>query len=224
MVTSSSESDTFYLDNSIFISSANHKKLSYSSEARHSNRNFPLGLVFSESLHSLVISSSFTTSTCFFFFILVLMWLTWLLKKVGFDSALQVITLVTASILAGISTGWLAQTVGARQGEEYVFQAKNFSGLGFLLWFVILAIIFMAGRSYLRRHTFEIGIIIFYLVTYWLLEVSARIFESGLLLVLLAGLMLPGWRKQLFIAVVLGSGTVQWLMQLGQPALGFGVG
>jgi hypothetical protein len=59
--------------------------------------------------------------------------------------------------------------------------------------------------------------------TYWLIEVTARIFESGLPLVLLAGLSLSGWRRVVFLFAVLGSGSLMWLMRLGQPAMGFGI-
>ena len=159
-----------------------------------------------------------------FFFILVLLWLTWALKAIRFDPLLRAMAFVAVGIIAGFGTGWLAQAVGARQAGVYDFQRPDVSGLGFLLWSIILVVFFTAKRIYLRKYAFETGVILFYLSTYWLFGITARIFESGLVLVLIAGLMLPGWRKQVFLAVVLGSGMLQWILRLGQPALGFGIG
>jgi hypothetical protein len=77
------------------------------------------------------------------------------------------------------------------------------------------------GKTWLREHAFETGLLSFYLVTYWLIEVTARIFESGLIVLLLAGLSLPGWRRQAFLGIVLGAGVLAWVLRLGRPALGF---
>ncbi len=159
-----------------------------------------------------------------FFFILALMWLTLILRTIYYGPVLRTIAFVAAGIVGGVGISWLAQAVGARQAGEYAFQAAEVSGLGFLLWTIILAIILTARRAYLREHAFETGVIFFYLATYWLIEIAARVFESGLMLVLISGLMLPGWRRQVFLAAVLGSGALQWILQLGKPALGFGIG
>jgi hypothetical protein len=82
-----------------------------------------------------------------------------------------------------------------------------------------------AGREkFLKAHVFETGLIVFYLSTYWLIEVTARIFESGVLLVLMAGLALSGWRRLGFLAMIVVFGGVMWSMRIGKPAMGFGVG
>jgi hypothetical protein len=126
-------------------------------------------------------------------------------------------------LAVGSCLGAMAAMVGARQAQEYEFAAAQVSGLGFSLWIAILGIWLLEGRQFLREHAFEVGIIAFYLGTYWLIEVTARIFESGLPLVLLAGLSLSGWRRVVFLFAVLGSGSLMWLMRLGQPAMGFGI-
>jgi hypothetical protein len=113
--------------------------------------------------------------------------------------------------------------LGARQAAQYDFHMTEVSGLGFVLWFVIFVLWVFEGRSFLREHVFETGMIVFYLSTYWLIEVTARIFESGMLLVLLAGLALPGWRRLGFLAVIVAYGSATWLLRTGQPAMGFGI-
>jgi len=99
------------------------------------------------------------------------------------------------------------------------------SGLGFVLWLGVFILFRMEGRQFLRIHAFETGMIVFYLGTYWLIEVTARIFESSVLLVLIAGLSLTGWRlvayKIIVFCVLFG---LSWSMRTGAPAMGFGVG
>lgn len=159
-----------------------------------------------------------------FFFILALLALTWLLRSIRFASDLKTVTYVAAGIAVGLGLGVLAELLGARQGTHYEFKRTDVSGLGFLLWVMILGIMLSAGKTWLREHAFEIGVVTFYLVTYWLIEVTARIFESGMMVVLLAGLTLRGWRRQAFLGIVLGAGALAWVLRIGQPALGFGAG
>lgn len=156
-----------------------------------------------------------------FFFILVLLGLTWLLRSVRFAPDLRTATYVGAGIAFGLGLGVLAELLGARQGGGYSFERADVTGLGFVLWTMTLAIMLSAGRAWLREHAFEGGIVTFYLTTYWLIEVTARIFESGLIVVLLAGLTLRGGRRRAFLGVVLGGGALAWMLRIGQPALGF---
>lgn len=156
-----------------------------------------------------------------FFVILTLFALTWLLRSIRFAPDLKTITYVAAGIAVGLGLGVLAELLGARQGAQYAFERTDVSGLGFLLWVMILGIMLSAGKTWLREHAFESGVVILYLVNYWLIEVTARIFESGLIVVLLAGLTLRGWRQKAFLGIVLGAGALAWVMRIGRPALGF---
>ena len=159
-----------------------------------------------------------------FYFVLALLWLTWMLRQIRFAADLRTIAYIAVAITVGFSVGWLAQAMGARQGTHYAFEMADVSGLGFVLWLMVAGILLTGGRNYLRKHSFESGVVIFYLATYWLIEVTARIFESGLIMVLIAGLALRGWRKRAFLAIIIGSGGLAWLARVGQPALGFAVG
>lgn len=156
-----------------------------------------------------------------FFFLLALLALTWFLRSIRFAPDLKTITYVGAGIAVGLGLGVLAELLGTRQAAQYAFERTDVSGLGFLLWLMILGIMLSAGKSWLREHAFESGIVTFYLTTYWLIEVTARIFESGLVVVLLAGLTLRGWRRQAFLGIVLGVGALSWVLSIGRPALGF---
>lgn len=157
-----------------------------------------------------------------FFFVLALLALTRMLRVTRFAPDLKIVAYVVAGIACGLGLGVLVELLGARQGGQYAFERTEVSGLGFVLWTIVFGIMISAGRAWLRGHAFESGIVAFYLVTYWLIEVTARIFESGLILVLLAGLTLRGGRRQAFLSIVLGAGALAWVLRIGQPALGFG--
>ena len=140
--------------------------------------------------------------------------------RLGPDLRTGIIT--SLSVGMGLVFAWLVSLVGARQGEYNDFNITQGSGLGFFFWLIIFCIWLLQGRNFLRKYAFESGIIILYLGTYWLLNVTARIFESGLLLVLLASLNLTGWRRQAFLAAFMALFAMQWLIRLGKPSFGFG--
>lgn len=159
-----------------------------------------------------------------FFFILMLLIVSNVMLKLRLGPGIRSIAVALIAAVVGLSLGWLAAIFGARQAEEYDFSMAEVSGFGFLIWLSILIIYVLEGKAFLRRHAFAICLIIFYLGTYFLIEVTARIFESGLLLVLLAGLSLSSWRllayKFMVVFVLFGA---NWLMRIGEPALGFGI-
>jgi len=159
-----------------------------------------------------------------FFFILSLMTFTSMLRSFRISVGLRNVFVAIAGIVIGLRLEWLASLFGARQAMQYEFAATDVSGLGFAFWFLVLVVWCFQGRSFLDRHSFEVAAIVFYLSTYFFIEVSARIFESSLLLVLLAGLGLTGWRRQALLVMMLGYGVLQWVMRIGQPGLGFGIG
>lgn len=125
--------------------------------------------------------------------------------------------------LLGVSTAMVASALGARQGAQYADVQTTFSGLGFLFWTVVLLMFLSAGRLVLQQNMAALAILSFYLATYFVLPVSARIFESGLFLVLLAGLSLLGWRRQIFLLQIVIYAVTQYAMSLDTDWLGWGV-
>ena len=156
-----------------------------------------------------------------FFFVLALLFLSKVMQRLRLGAEIRALGFLLFGSVVGLSLGWIAQLAGARQAQEYEFSAADISGLGFLLWFAVAVVWMSEGRSFLKRYAFETGIILFYLSTYWFIEVTARIFESGVILVLIAGLTLTQWRRFVILAVVLALGLLSWLMRLGQPGMGF---
>lgn len=159
-----------------------------------------------------------------FFFVLIILGMARTMTRIRLGPDIRTLAFITAGILISVSLAWIAAFLGARQAQVYDFNMADVSGLGFILWLAIFGIMATEGRRYLHRHAFESGMILFYLGTYWLIEITARIFEGGMLLVLLAGLRLTGWRRLAFLSIIISYGILAWTMRMGQPALGFGKG
>jgi len=159
-----------------------------------------------------------------FFFVLLILCAARAMTHFHLSAGIRILSFVMMGALVSGGLAWVTAMLGARQAQEYEFAMADVSGLGFLFWLGILGLLILEGQTYLRKHAFEIGMIAFYLSTYWFIEVTARIFESGMLPVLLAGLALTGWRRHAFLmAIVFVQGGTVWLMRIGQPAMGFGI-
>lgn len=159
-----------------------------------------------------------------FFFVIFLYTLTIIFQQLRFALDLRLISIVTLGVLIGFGLGFLANLAGARQSGEYDFDAAGVSGLGFLFWLGILVIYCLEGRVFSRVNMLAISAIVFYLTTYFLIEVSGRIFESMIVIVLLAGLNLSSWRRMVFIVGVIFFVSLSWALQYDKPWLGWGTG
>lgn len=157
-----------------------------------------------------------------FFFVLALMGLIGLARRLRLAADVQLVAVVGVGIALGLALQTLARAVGARQGDEYQFTATEVSGVGFVFWFAVLMLFCLQGRDFLRRHALALGAVAFYLSTYFLVEVTARIFESMVAIVLIAGLTLSGWRRTAFLGGVGALALIDWVLRLQQPWAGFG--
>ncbi|WP_236176766.1 EpsG family protein [Pseudomonas qingdaonensis] len=157
-----------------------------------------------------------------FFFIIFFMLLCYVLNSLRFSSSLRNLVFVTIGLLFGVAVGGIASFLGARQGQAYDFSSVGVSGLGFIFWSGILLLFLVQGRAFLRDQALAVAIVVFYLSTYFLNEVAGRIFESGFILVLLAGLSLPQRWRLLFVALICLYGLIGYAGRLGQSWLGFG--
>ena len=95
------------------------------------------------------------------------------------------------------------------------------SGVGFLFWGAMLIILLLQGRQFIHKYSVAIGILIFYLASYFFTPIAGRVFESGVLLVLLAVLATTGWRRIMALTVLLAFNMALMLMQYSQPLMGF---
>ena len=170
---------------------------------------------------SLIVSAALIHTS--FVFILLLIGLTTATQRFRIGPSLRLPVFLGIGVAIGLGMGWVASLVGARQADEYSFGATGISGIGFLFWAVIFLLMYFEGKNYLKKYTFETSVILFYLGTYFFVEVTARIFESGAVLVCLAAFNLTGWRRHAALAVLGAMLVVQWVARLNQPLLGFGL-
>lgn len=159
-----------------------------------------------------------------FFFVLLLYGFTWFLQQLKFALDLRTIATVLLGLMIGFGLGFVASLLGARQAGEYEFSTTEVSGLGFLFWFGIFVLYWLQGRKFVKENALVMSAIAFYLTTYFLIEVTGRIFESMVIIVLLASLGLTSWRRKIFIAAMTAFVGLSWLLRLNQPWLGWGTG
>ncbi|WFE68798.1 EpsG family protein [Thiomicrospira sp. R3] len=159
-----------------------------------------------------------------FFFVIFLLAYTSVLKNLKFAIDVRTIAVVALGLVLGLGLGFIAGLVGARQANEYEFNSTEVSGLGFLFWLGVFVLYWLQGRSFTRENAFAITVLAFYLTTYFLIEVTGRIFESTVVIVLLASLGLTAWRRSAFVGAFVLFMLLSWLLRLNQPWLGWGTG
>lgn len=158
-----------------------------------------------------------------FFFVLIFLVLNKFVTKLRLSGVLRISIFFVVSLLFTLSVGYLATAVGARQANEYTFSAEGISGLGFIFWLAILLVFIMQGSGFIKKYSFEISVLVFYLCAYFFIEVSGRVFESVLFTVLLTGLTMKRWGKPAFLFLIFFYSIFSYVLRFGQPWLGFGV-
>jgi hypothetical protein len=158
-----------------------------------------------------------------FFVIVLLLASVKMFERARFAVDLRVASLSILTITLGLTVTVAAVLLGARQGGLYGVGFTSVSGLGFLFWALTLFLYVLQGNCFCKKHTFAIAMLVFYCVTYFFLEVSGRIFESAIIIVLLASLELSGWRRKIFVFMVIFYSAYYYITRLGQPLFGWGV-
>jgi len=159
-----------------------------------------------------------------FFFVIAFLLFNRLLEGIKASAVIRVIAFLAVGLFLSFATIWLAAGLGARQAGEYQGAAgADISGLGFIFWTLFGCIYALQGKKFLRENMLAVGVLIFYLTSYFFLPVAARIFESMLLLILIAGLGLTNYRKTAFWILFSFYFLAQWYPRLGLPGLGWGV-
>lgn len=75
-------------------------------------------------------------------------------------------------------------------------------GFGIIFWFFILLLFVLEGKYFLNKYMFESMIVIFYIGTVAFFNPFSRILQASSVFVLLAGFTLTGWRRQMFIIIL----------------------
>ncbi|WP_280541575.1 hypothetical protein [Chromohalobacter sp. 11-W] len=160
-----------------------------------------------------------------FFFIDALFLLNIAFSTFRISTIWRMIYTLGMGVLLGALGIWLADALGARQGSsaEYNAMGSEGSGLAFIFWGVFAVIFSMEGKEFLKNNFFPASILVFYLSTYFLLPVTARVFESGMLIVLLASLGLSDWRRYAAYSLYIFYFCMQWYEAFGLPGYGWAV-
>lgn len=132
-----------------------------------------------------------------------------LIKRLRLGADVRALASVVAAVVVGASLAIVADLLGARQGDQYRDMAASGSGIGFAFWLLMSFPFFFEGSAFLRRHALAVSAILFYLGTYFLTPLTARIFESLLPLVVIAGIDMTSWRRACFLA-----GSTVWCAAL----------
>lgn len=157
-----------------------------------------------------------------FFFIIAFISFCALMRSMRMSTGLKIISLALFSICLTVSFNMLVNFSGARQSVAYVGVTQDISGLGFMFWLSILMVFFLEGRGFLKKNMPSFLVLMVYLFTYFFIPVTARIFESGLVLILVSGLALTSYRKALFVGGVIFYAILSYVIRYDQPWLGFG--
>ena len=113
-----------------------------------------------------------------------------------------------------------------RRAHEYDFRFESTaSGLGFVLWLVIL-LLFLAKRpaKLTDEWRYAVALISMYLGWYFFLEIGTRVLSSGLVFVWLAGSRLEGKGRWVFWSLWVVGAVVAWTLQWERVATFWGVG
>lgn len=159
-----------------------------------------------------------------FFFVIALYIMSMMMRRWNFSIDLRTAVAVISGFSVSFGLGLVASFLGARQAEQYSFSAAETSGMGFVFWFGIFLLYWVQGRRFTKQHAFSMTVIVFYLTTYFFIEVTGRIFESALIIVLLSSIDLTSWRKILFLFVLPLYAILMWLFRINEPWLGWGTG
>ena len=158
-----------------------------------------------------------------FFVLVFLIYLIKIFEIFKFDITLKILMVAFFGIIFSFTIETLGQLSGARQATQYEFTSADISGLGFLFWFLVLVIFTFQGRDFLTSNLFSFAILIFYLMTYFFIPVTARIFESGIVLVLLSSLSLRNWRRYTFFGLIFVYSAYNYLSQIDSPYFGWAI-
>lgn len=121
------------------------------------------------------------------------------------------------------SIQFAASQVGARQAGDLEKDVINASGLAFVFWIGILLVFLSEGPKFLKDNIFQTSVIVFYLIAYIFTSYAGRIFESAMVLVMIAMIELTGWRKPTAMTMMVVLGAYLYASNIGNPWLGWGL-
>lgn len=182
---------------------------------------FLIGYLSSNQTRKLVFISLTPFIHLSFAFVLFIFLIIKMMQKIKMDVYLILMVILISGLAISYVLPIIASVSGARQADEYMFDMTNVSGLGFLFWTAILMLFLLQGKSFIEKNTLPIAAMVFYLSTYFFIEVTGRIFESMLIIVFLSAMQLSSWRYTSFIILFISLFAFSYYQKLGLPWLGW---
>lgn len=149
--------------------------------------------------------------------------LVWVARTTRFSPTLRIILFSACFLALAIVLDSVAVALGARQGLQYADEQIDVSGLGFVFWLSIFLLALTGGSRFLRENMFPVSMLLFYLAAYFFVPVSARVFESVMLISFVSLLSIEGWRKSVFLLALFFYSSISYFLRLDQPWLGWGL-
>ncbi len=156
-----------------------------------------------------------------FFIIIAILLGGWVLKKLKMAPDVKLLLYFCVSLALALLVSQFAGLLGARQATTTAITSEAASGIGFLFWTAMFVLLLLQGRRFLHQYTVAFGILIFYLAAYFFTPIAGRVFESGVVLVLLALFATNGWRRIMAMTILLAFNAALMLLSYTQPLMGF---
>jgi hypothetical protein len=158
-----------------------------------------------------------------FFIVLILFLMLSHLKNKQTSLIIQITCVVIVSLLIAVGSLSFASLLGARQGTDYQDLQIMKSGVAFIFWFFIFILFAKEGRIFITNNMFAFSSVILYLITYFFSPITARIFESSIIFVLLSGFYLKHFRQKIFLLLLFLNFIYFITINLNKPFLGYGI-
>ncbi len=140
-------------------------------------------------------------------------------QKMRFSKSIVIAVVVLMMAVAAFTVPLLIGISGARQAEVYADVSSDGSGISFIFWSLIFMILITQNREWLLRNVFAIALILFYLCTYFILPFTARVFESGLAIVIVTIFSMKGSMRNLALVLMTTYFSLQWLPALSGKSI-----
>lgn len=146
-----------------------------------------------------------------FFYVLFFYIVANLLASVRYDFTISFILLFITSIVIVALSSVVVPMLGARQAEQYFsgVALEYRSGIAFIVWLALLGLFISKNKKF--ELLFSVAGIVFYLISYYFLDYSARVFESFLPIILSTGFLYLSWKRIIFGAIVIFYILFYWL-------------
>lgn len=135
----------------------------------------------------------------------------------------RITIMVAAIILATVFMETVMAGAAFRQTNEYRNIATEISGLGFLVWSFILALICSQGVRFVEENLFSVLSLIFYLMIYFFAPFAGRVIECVVIPIFFTGMMMAGWKRWAFAGIMFAQAAAFYVLNSGSYWFGWGV-